>query len=118
MTHGTRIPPGGSIRIPPGGHVTLEISQGGVYQDRAGGPALEVSSQVLPDAMAVYLLATTIIECTRGMERHTQALERYEVVTKRHARWHKILGIATASLLAVSLGNLAFYLWGVWHFHG
>ena|ERR1700751_1160468 len=115
MTHGTRIPPGGSIRIPPGGQVTLEICQGATIQDPEGGPPLEVSSQVLPDAMAVYFLGITIIECTRAMERHTQALEHHEVIIKRAARWQKIFLIAIASLLAVSVGNLAVYLWGTLH---
>jgi hypothetical protein len=107
---------GGGIRIPPGGQVTLEISQASVIQDPAGGPPLEVSSQVLPDAMAAYFLGTAIVECTRTMESHTQALERYEVVSKRATRWQKIFSIVLFVLLAVSTGNLAFWLWG--HFHG
>jgi hypothetical protein len=107
---------GGRFSIPPGGRVRLELSR--VIQDPQGGPPLDVSSEVLPDALAVYFLGTTIAECTRGMERHTEALEhqsqlleRYEVVTRRATRWQKIFLVGLAALLAASLGNLGFYLW-------
>jgi hypothetical protein len=42
---------------------------------------------------------------------HPDPLERYEILTKRSHRWWKISTIMFATLLAVSLGNLAFYLW-------
>jgi hypothetical protein len=113
----TRLPPGGGFSIPPGGRVMIEISQGGVIQDRQGGPPLEVSSEVLPDAMAVYFLGTAIIDATRQMERHTQALERYEAVTRRATRWQKIYLVGVVALLVVSLVNLGFYLWGTLLFH-
>jgi hypothetical protein len=107
----TRIGPGGSFTIPPGGRVTLELSQAGVIQDPEGGPPIEVSSEVLPDAMAVYFLGTTIMECTRAMERHGEALERHGTLTRRATRWQKIWIVAAIALLVVSLVNLGFHLW-------
>jgi hypothetical protein len=137
-----------SIRIPPGGSVTLEITtdeQGNVIdtrpmsasaphtmhmQDPIGGPPLVVSNQLKPDPMAIYLLATTIVEATRALDEHTQAVNRnreaadraaatQEELLKRQERrdrlWRPIaFGIATIGLL-VMLADLV--LWVVTHVH-
>jgi hypothetical protein len=82
----TRIPPGGSFSIPPGGQVTLEISPVGTYQDPQGGPPIEVSNEVLPDAMAVYFLGTAIVECTRTRSSATRSLPNAAIAGGRSPR--------------------------------
>src|SRR6516225_7533572 len=128
----------GGIRLPPGGHVTLEISQDGMrvvqqeqvqthtqtYTDPLGGPPLEVSSHLMPDAMALYLLSTSLIECARALESHEAVVQRAMDTNKqvaaasdRSAWWSKGVIIACGVLAAISFGNFGFSLWDLWRGH-
>jgi hypothetical protein len=129
-----------SIRIPPGGAVTLELTvddDGNVIetrtlgepvhtarvQDPAGGPPMVVSSKLKPDPMAIYLLATTIIEATRALDEHTQATERnrqaaaaaaeaHQSLLKRQRRWQQIMTPIILLLAVLSLVALLIPLVG------
>ena len=110
------------IRIPPGGHVTLEITPETmqVIQDPIGGPPIEVSHHVMPDAM----LSISIIECTRALESHEAEIQktrethlRVEAAYNRTAWWSKAVVIGCGVLVAVSLGNFVTYMWGLLHGH-
>jgi hypothetical protein len=135
------------IRIPPGGEATLEVTIGAdgrvesrvvgheigahaTMQDPVGGPPLVVSDKLKPDPMAIYLLGTAIVDATRALDEHTQAVKQHreaadraaaaqEALLKRQERrdriWRPIaFGIATIGLL-VMLADLV--LWVVTHIH-
>lgn len=126
-----------SIRIPPGSSVELELAideygnvrstrvrstrQVGETQqigdtatmhDPVGGPPLLVSSRLRPDPMAMYLLATAIIDATRALDQHTEAVER-------HDKLWRVFRLAVLVISALSttvlLLDLARFLW--WHVH-
>ena len=114
------------IRIPPGGHVTLEITPETmqVIQDPIGGPPIEVSHHVMPDAMALYLLSTSLIECARALESHEAVVQRAMDANKqlvaasdRSAWWSRGVIIACGVLAAISFGNFGFSLWDLWRGH-
>ena len=119
-----RIPPG---TIPPNAGVDIDLSQVPiqVLQDQvAGGPPIEVSSQVIPDAMALYMLSTCIIDCTRALESHEAAtrsheahLEQVRDANERAAWWSRAVVVACVFLAVVSLGNFGVYVWGWLHGH-
>ena len=127
----------GSIRVPPGGHVRLEISQDGkmrvvgqeqveraVLQDPIGGPPLEVSSEVVPDAKALYLLSTCIIECTRQLASHEAATRSHDAVVEQACKaqeratfWSRSVFITCTCLAVVGAVNFAIAMWGALHGH-
>lgn len=126
------------IRIPPGGTVTLEISEegarivpetggvdvhrGGFIQDPIGGPPLYVSSHLRPDAMALYMLSTAIIDCTRALASHEAVVEkaqetqlRVEAAYKRAALWSKAVVAICGFLTLAGGGNVVLAMWARWH---
>ena len=124
------------VVLPPGASVTLAIEmsedgqharvvrepggldpRSGFIHDPTGGPPLSVSNRVVPDAMALYLLSTCIIEATRALESHEAVVKAHETATNRAARWSRAVVIACAVLGAASFGNLGFYMWGLLHGH-
>ena len=127
----------GGIRVPPGGHVTLEISQDGKMravvqeqveraglQDPIGGPPIEVSSHLMPDAMALYLLSTSIIDCTRQLASHEAEIQKarethleVEAAYKRAAFWSRAVFISCTCLAVVGAVNFAIAIWGALHGH-
>lgn len=131
---GVMLPPGASVtlgieRSEDGKHARIVREPGGVdprsgfIQDSIGGPQLYVSSRVVPDAMALYMLSTALIECSRALESHEAELKaghetqaKLEASYRRQARISIVLLIVCGLLFLVSMGSFATYLWG--HFHG
>jgi len=117
----TRIPGG---TIPPNVDVDLEFAQAQAIQDPIGGPPLEVSSHLVPDAMALYMLSTCIIGATRQLESHEAATRSHEAVLEQVRKaqeraifWSRAVVIGCAVLGVLSSVSFAFYMWGVLHGH-
>lgn len=94
-----RLPPAGKAQLeikgPPGGrvHVNLEPPAQEIFRDPAGGPPIEVSAWVQPDALAIYVLAAALMDATRAIDDQRQAAERaVEAYTRMKNKW--LLGLA------------------------
>jgi hypothetical protein len=130
------------VVLPPGASVTLglEISEngdarvvrepGGVeyprsagFQDPLGGPPFYVSNRVVPDALALYMLSTAIIDCSRALESHEAEIKaahetqaKLEAAYRRQSRASIGVMIVCGLLFLASTASLTMSMWG--HFHG
>jgi hypothetical protein len=105
------IPPGGELKFeiegPAGGAVHLDVEPPRERRlvDPEGGRPIRVSTWVLPDAMATYLLGAAIVDASRAVERSNELNERV-------LRWHRISTGAMIGLLALASTWLALLILG------